>query len=171
MSALSEFIHSTISFEHVPINPIRRVGWAGLAFDRNFYENLAPADVWNAVFDVHKRTGPEAQVWGITVAELDANQRPRLIAPSADALHDYLLEETRFLCDGYLYSDAHNWLVRLDMDVTIFAGEQEFMQDVVRRAGGLPAVMARMTEDFEPGEGDPVGLGAFLRSLTAPLRT
>lgn len=146
---------------------MRDARWAGLAFDRNRHEELAPAEVWEAVFDVHAARASEVAV--ISANDLALDRAPASIAPSRAALMAYLGTGHRFLSDHYVLSPTHDWLCRLDQDVTLIAGDAGFIRDVVARCGGLHAVMERMLEDFDPGPTDPVGLHRYLVEMTRTL--
>lgn len=43
-----DFIAASLSDANPPDLPLLREDWAGMAFDRNLYEDFAPNDVWVA---------------------------------------------------------------------------------------------------------------------------
>lgn len=162
---------SVLSDAQPPDNPIIANGWAGIAFDRNCYADLAPTDVWNAWLDVHIRQSRSSSAIGIASFEdLAAGKEECSVEPDLDSLRRYWMEGERFLRDHYLFSSSFNWVVRLDQDVTLFAAERDFMREVIDGLHGLNSVMDRMIEDFDPGEDDPVGLQRFLSDITDELR-
>ena len=162
---------AVLSDAQPPDNPIVVNGWAGIAFDRNRYADLAPTDVWDAWLDVHIRNSCPSDAIGIaSLEDLAVGKEECRVEPSLDSLRRYWMEGERFLRDHYVFSLSFNWVVRLDQDVTLFAAERDFMREVIDRLHGLNSVMERMTEDFDPGERDLVGLRRFLSDITEELR-
>ena len=82
----------------------------------------------------------------------------------------YLGADFRFTSDHYVFSQAHEWLCRLDQDVTLIAGDADFIREVVASCGGLQSVMDLMIDDFDPGPSDSVGLRRYLAEITRSLR-
>ena len=170
-SSLKLKLLAVLSDAQPPDNPIVASGWAGIAFDRNRYADLAPADVWEAWLDVHKQQSCPSDAIGMaSLEDLAAGKEECRAEPTRDSLRRYWMEDERFLRDHYFFSSSFNWVVRLDQDVTLFAAERDFMREVIDRLHGLNGVMERMIEDFDPGEDDPVGLQRFLSDITDELR-
>jgi len=82
----------------------------------------------------------------------------------------YLGAEFRFTSDHFVFSQTHEWLCRLDQDVTLIAGDADFIREVVACCGGLKSVMDLMVDDFDPGPSDSVRLFRYLVELTGGLR-
>jgi hypothetical protein len=139
-----------------------------LAFDRNRHSDLAPAEIWDAVFKVH--SGRPLEIAVISADDLALDRPPSLMAPGRAALMSFLGADFKFTSDHYVFSQSHEWLCRLDQDVTLIAGEVDFIREVVARCGGLQSVMDLMLDDFDPGPSDPVGLFRYLVELTRGLR-
>jgi hypothetical protein len=168
---LKERLSVVLSRVQPPDNPIIATGWAGLAFDRNRYEDLAPLDVWRAWFNVYIQQSSASDAIGVVSEdELTRGENGVKLAPSLASLRQYWSEDGRFLRDHYVFAPDFTWVIRLDQDVTLFAAQLEYMGAVVARLHGLDSVMERMVVDFDPGEGDPVGLMGFLLEITNGLR-
>lgn len=164
------YLATVITEVQPPENPIVDLGWAGIAFDRNLYGDLAPTDVWEAWLAVHRDlTGPDAVLCVASVMDLERGARPELLLPHLESLRKYWRDDARFLRDHFVVSEESGFVVRLDQDVTLFVAKVSFLSEVVDRLGGLGSVMARMIDDFDPGETDPVGLQHYLDTLVAPL--
>jgi hypothetical protein len=101
----------------------------------------------------------------ISYEELRAGREPIRMIATLDALEKYWRDGMRFLSDHYVVSPSHGWIVRLDQDVTLFAGRHDFVAGVVRQIGGREAVEGRMAEDFDPGPDDEVHLGKYVKGL------
>ncbi len=145
-------------------------GWAGIAFDRNRYEDLAPTDVWEAWLAVHRDlTGPDVNLCVESFMDLAKGVRPDLLPPRLESLREYWSDDARFLRDHFVVSRESEFVIRLDQDVTLFVAKASFLSNVVDRLGGIGSVMARMVDDFDPGEGDSVGLQCYLDEIVAPL--
>ena len=166
--SLKQFVADALLPNNPPAVPLRLPHWAGLAFDRNRYSDLAPANIWDAIFKVQSCRASEVAV--ISSADVEWDRRPVLVAASREALVAWLGAEGRFLSDHYVYSQAHDWLCRLDQDVTLIAGDVAFIRDVVANCGGLNTVMEQMLDDFDPGTADSVSLRRYLDELTRSLR-
>lgn len=168
---IQTFIHGTLSPDLPPANPILRPGWGGLAFDRNRYQELAPSNVWNALLEMHCSLTPgNCEIFSITYVQLASGAQPESIPATLPDLDKFWKEDVRFLKDHYIFSPTHNWLVRLDQDVTLFVGERVFLGRVIDKLGGLDVVMEKMVDDMDPGPTDSVGLQRYLDSITHPLR-
>jgi hypothetical protein len=158
---------TVLSRDQPPENPIIAPGWAGIAFDRNRYSDLAPADVWSVWLGVHVRRSTASSAVGIVSEdELALGHTGVKVTPSLASLRSYWMEDSRFLRDHFVFAPDFTWVVRLDQDVTLFAAERDFMDEVVAHLHGLDCVMERMIEDFDPGEGDPEGLMRYLVDIT-----
>ena len=44
-----KFISDTLRPDYPPMMPLLKPDWSGLAFDRNFYTDLAPDFLWDAL--------------------------------------------------------------------------------------------------------------------------
>lgn len=71
--------------------------------------------------------------------------------------------------DHFLFSRNSRWVVKLDQDVTLFAGDVTFLADVVARLGGVEHVEKMMRRDLIGTVEDVVGLGGYVKGLLAPL--
>lgn len=163
---IAEFIDGRLTHELPPKSPLIRSDWSALAFDRNLYETFAPANVWSAWFDCHARTSHDpGAIAVVSFAERGSKDDMRTIPPSLASLQKYWDEDARFLSDHFVVSPNPEWIVRLDQDVTLFAGQQAFVACVLSQLGGKEQAMAVMEDDFRPGEGDHAGLREYLRSL------
>lgn len=168
---LKDNLFAVLSRAQPPDSPIIASGWAGLAFDRNRYEDLAPVDVWRAWFNVYNQQPSASHAIGVvSLDEVSRGENGVKLAPSLASLREYWSADSRFLRDHYVFAPDFTWVIRLDQDVTLFAAQLEFMSAVVARLDGLDSVMERMVDDFDPGEGDPVGLTGFLLGITKGLR-
>jgi len=154
------FINSVLAPLMVPDHPLKRKDWAGLSFDRNWHEDLAPTEIWQSLFAMHTRQH-KGDVYLIVV---DANQAERVEAfqPDLQAFRAKLDDGFGVLVAFYVLSPFEDWLVRIDYDVTLFCGNAALMRDVVNLAGGLDHVEAMMMEDFE-------GFEEYIRELVRPL--
>lgn len=167
---LRAYLASVITQAQPPESPIVEAGWAGIAFDRNLHEDLAPTDVWEAWLAVHRDLiGPDSALCAESFMDLEKGACPELLPPRLEALRRYWSDDARFLRDHYVVSRESGFVVRLDQDVTLFVAKVSFLSEVVDRLGGLGSVMARMIDDFDPGETDPVGLQRYLDAIVAPL--
>jgi hypothetical protein len=101
--------------------------------------------------------------------DMEKEARPELLSPRLESLREYWSDDARFLRDHFVVSRESGFVVRLDQDVTLFAANVSFLSEVVDRLGGVDSVMARMIDDFDPGEGDSVGLQSYLDAVVAPL--
>jgi len=164
----NQFVADTLLPDFPPAHPLRNPAWAGLAFDRNRYEDLAPAQVWDALFATHVRQGGPEKLLVISADDLGNGTAAR-VEPSRNAVMAYLQEDVRFLRDHYILSPRQDWLCRLDQDVTLIAGESGFLQEVVVACGGFSAVMDIMEDDFDPGPTDAAGLRRYLVELVRGL--
>ncbi|WP_080357423.1 hypothetical protein, partial [Stenotrophomonas maltophilia] len=94
---------------------------------------------------------------------------PVEIERGLDGLRSYWLEDGNFMRDHYLYSHDGRWVVKLDQDVTLFAGDVTFHANVVARLGGVEHVQKMMRRDLLGTAEDVVGLGGYVKGLLAPL--
>lgn len=164
------YLATVIAEVQPPESPIVGLGWAGIAFDRNLYEDLAPADVWEAWLSVHRDlTGPDAVLCVESFIDLERGARPELLPPCLQSLRKYWSDDAKFLRNHYVVSQESGFVVRLDQDVTLFVAKVGFLSEVIGRLGGLGSVMARMVDDFDPGKSDPAGLQRYLDAIVAPL--
>jgi hypothetical protein len=167
----SKFLRGALSEAQPPENPLVIKGWAALAFDRNLYEDLAPPDVWEAWLATHAElAGSDIAFRVLSVKDFNDGLKASTVRPDMESLRAYWEKDASFLFDHYVFSPVSRSLVRLDQDVTLFAGEVEFVAAVVGRLGGIDRVMSMMIHDFEPGEPDSTGLQGFLNEITQPLR-
>lgn len=166
-TAIASFIQGSLFPLLPPKNPLVRDDWAALAFDRNRYEDLAPAEVWTALIRVHSARPRDGSTLGvISYNELDSGGPATYLPSSMASLQKFWLEESRFLTNHYVFSPSFDWLVRLDQDVTLIAGEAVFIDSIVAESGGMNRVFAKMMEDFDPGAEDNEGLRGYLESIT-----
>lgn len=167
---IAEFVEAFLLPVVPPENPLRCDDWAGLAFDRNRHEDLAPVNIWSAFFATHNSCASSpSELDIISAPDLAKGMPPVRIAATLESLLTYLTEDVRFLKDHYVASVSQAWIVRLDQDVTLFSGEAEFMCRVVGRAGGRGAVLAQMRDDFDPGSDDSAGLERYLLHMMRPI--
>jgi len=143
-----------------------RSDWAGLAFDRNRYADFAPADVWAAW--IAEQTG-ESRLPDLKIIADDPRRpgarRAEEVLSSLPALRAYWGADSNFMFDHYVIPASRKWIIKLDQDVTLFAGESSFVYSVVDELGGYDNVMSRMEEDFAPGELDSAGLRRYLHAI------
>lgn len=167
-SPVSEFIENCLLPVLPPKNPLRRDTWSGLAFDRNRYENFAPDDVWSALFSCHIDMAMEPKTVGVVPFSEVGVKRAAWVEISADlaSLQKYWTEDFHFLKDHFVFSLSQEWIVRLDQDVTLFAGDGGFMNAVVAKLGGSNRVTAIMEDDFSPGVTDEAGLRQYIKAIT-----
>ena len=171
MTTISEFIAESISPAMPPSNPLLKINWGAMAFDRNRYEDLAPLAVWEALFAEHEESAREKNLMGLVSNKgLARGSDPVVAKAGVKSLQRYWSEDSKFLEDHYAFSLSYEWLARLDQDVTLIAGERGFLRRVVERLGGFEAVWDAMIEEFDPGPNDPVGLEKYLESITVNLR-
>lgn len=168
---LRSYLATVLTDAQPPDNPIVGAGWAGIAFDRNLHEDLAPTDVWEAWLGVHRdMVGPDAVLFVESLVSVDqAAARGAILLPNMESLRRYWMDDAKFLRDHYVISQKSGFVIRLDQDVTLFAANAGFLSKVIERLSGLGSVMSRMVDDFYPGEGDPIGLQHFLDEIVAPL--
>lgn len=160
------FINRALSRALPPESPLLIDAWSGMAFDRNRYESFAPADVWDAWLSSHTRISRSPSIIAVaSVPDIDSGLTARHIGAGLSSLEKYWREDANFLTDHYVFSATEEWIIRLDQDVTIFAGRSEFVRDVVAILGGYDRVLARMDDDFAPGKEDAAGLGRYLKKL------
>ena len=163
-----QFVAEALLPDYPPAIPLRKAHWAGLAFDRNRYSDLAPSEVWDALLHVHSARASEVAV--ISYGDLNSENPPTFVRADRAALMSYLHHDFRFTSDHYVFSPRHNWLCRLDQDVTLISGETQFMRQVVAHYGELESVMDIMVDDFDPGPTDSAGLQRYLIDLTQEIR-
>lgn len=166
--SVKQFVNDTLLPACPPAVPLRLKHWAGLAFDRNRYPDWAPSGVWDALLCVHSARTADVAV--ISSCDLAADSNPILIPADREALVAHLAHEFQFTSDHYVFSSEQNWICRLGQDVTLMTGEALFMRQVVERNGGLDSMRNIMTDDFDPGPKDPVGLLRYLTGLTQKIR-
>ncbi|MBL8405963.1 MAG: hypothetical protein JNL16_15575 [Dechloromonas sp.] len=160
-----QFVEESLLPDFPPTHPLRNPGWAGLAFDRNLYEDQAPEPVWDALFAAHVHRAGQEKVLVVAAEDLDRPSAGEPVEPSRAAVMAYLHENLHFLKDHYILPPTRTWLCRLDQDVTLIAGERDLMQEVVAACGGLESVRKIMESDFDPGPADSVGLRRYLVGL------
>jgi len=163
------FIDSVLRGALPPAHPLKRKDWAGLAFDRNCHEDLAPTSVWLALFSAHVKFNGDL----VRLLHTDGEGRDKLesIAPNVEQLRSRLDDGLAFIANFFVFSPNENWLVRLDYDVTLFCGEVPLIKDVVINSGGLDAVRGAMVDDFYGGyERQAWGLDRYIERLLEPLR-
>jgi len=162
-----DFINSSLSNNLPPSNPLLRPDWAGLAFDRNRYGDFAPDDVWTAWLVADTDGSRLSDI--LQIIPEDPRRQGRAgsaqVVSSLSALRTYWAADSNFMFDHYVIPASHKWIVRLDQDVTLFAGERCFVNAVVDKLGGYDNVMSQMEEDFSPGESDAAGLRRYLQTL------
>ncbi|WP_445427396.1 hypothetical protein [Alishewanella sp. HL-SH05] len=160
-----KFISDTLRPDYPPMVPLLKADWSGLAFDRNFYTDLAPAFLWDALLSFED--GSEVAV--ISFGDLELDKLPVFVQADRESLLSYLGNDFRFTADHYVFSQKQNWVCRLDQDVTLIAGETKLIQRLVDCCGGLESVMKIISCDFNSGQNDEYGLEKYLINLTAGL--
>ena len=160
-----KFISDTLRPDYPPMMPLLKRDWSGLAFDRNFYTDLAPDFLWDALLAFEN--GLEVVV--ISFGDLELDKKPAFVQPDRESLLSYLGCDFRFTADHYVFSQKQNWVCRLDQDVTLISGQTKLIQRLVDCCGGLEAVMKIMSCDFDSRQNDECGLEKYLINLTAGL--
>lgn len=169
-TAWLKFIGSVVLPTMPPDLPFATQGWAGMAFDRTVYEDLAPSVVWECWLETHNETvGYPSGLGAIRCMNGDDSLTPAHLKTDMDSIRAYWNENENFLRDHYLLSLDREWIVRLDQDTTLFLGKLDFMRSVVDRLGGLAEVKKMMNDDLIGDVDDVVGLGGYLDGLLAPL--
>jgi hypothetical protein len=128
---------------------------------------FAPDEVWNALFICHARLAVKPKlIYVIPFSEIDSNEISKYKTPAFfSAIKDYWSRDFNFLVDHYILSGSQEWIVRLDQDVTFFAGEKVFMGAVVGILGGINNVIKIMEDDFSPGVEDKAGLRKYIHEV------
>lgn len=85
-------------------------------------------------------------------------------------LRAYWLRNGNFMHDHYVFAADGRWVVRLDQDVTLFAGNLAFIGRVVGILGGAEYAEQIMRRDLIGDTEDVVGLEAYVKGLLAPLK-
>lgn len=165
-----DFIAGALSPATPPDAPLRRDDWAGMAFDRNIHEDFAPSQVWDAWMSTASEVAATASLRAIRYSTYLLGGVPEDVGEGLQALRSYWLSNGNFMHDHYVFSADANWVVRLDQDVTLFAGESTFMHRVVARLGGVASVEALVRADLIGDGEDVVGLGGYVEDLLAPLK-
>lgn len=164
-----DFIAASLSDANPPDLPLLREDWAGMAFDRNLYEDFAPNDVWVAWLSALSKHFADIAMCAVRCSESSDGGNPVEIERGLDGLRSYWLEDGNFMRDHFLFSRDGRWVVKLDQDVTLFAGDVTFLADVVARLGGVEHVEKMMRRDLIGTAEDVVGLGGYVKGLLAPL--
>ncbi len=164
-----DFIAASLSNATAPDLPLLREDWAGMAFDRNLYEDFAPNDVWGVWLSALSEHFADTAMCAVRCSESSDGGNPVEIERGLDGLRSYWLEDGNFLRDHFLFSRDGRWVVKLDQDVTLFAGDVTFLADVVARLGGVEHVEKMMRRDLIGTAEDVVGLGGYVKGLLAPL--
>lgn len=157
-----KFISETLLPNYPPKVPLIKANWSGLAFDRNFHSDLAPANVWDALLSFEENS----EVAVISFRDLEMEILPVLVRAGRESLMAYLTHDFRFTADHYVFSQEQNWICRLDQDVTLIAGETKLIQQLVNCCDGFESVMKIMSRDFYSGHNDECGLEQYLMNLT-----
>lgn len=151
-----------------PYNPLVKKDWSGFAFDRNRYEDLAPSEVWLSLFSQHVFFYQPQMIFAVAKLQ-DGNDVKELVAPQLYALREYWDGNAKFLRDHYVLSEGGEWVVRLDQDVTLFAGRSSFMRAVANGAGGAEFIKKIMKHEFDDDAESSLGLKAYVEALTKGL--
>jgi hypothetical protein len=171
MTMFADFIAESISPVLPPSNPLLKKNWGALAFDRNRYDDLAPSAVWEALFSEHGSSARHKEMIGLlSNTRLAQGYDPLVLPARLESLQHYWSEDAKFLEDHFVFSLSSEWLVRLDQDVTLIAGDCNFLRKVVARLGGFESVWGAMIEEFDPDPTDSVGLRSYLEAITTQLR-
>lgn len=160
-----KFISDTLRPDYPPMMPLLKPDWSGLAFDRNFYTDLAPDFLWDALLAFENGL----EVVAISFGDLELDKKPAFVQPDRESLLSYLGSDFRFTADHYVFSQKQNWVCRLDQDVTLVSGKTKLIQRLVDCCGGLESVMKIMSCDFDPAQNDECRLEKYLMNLTAGL--
>jgi hypothetical protein len=169
-TARPEFIESVVLPTMPPDLPFATQGWAGMAFDRTVYEDLAPRVVWECCLATHNETvGYPSGLGAIGYKNISAFPAVAQLKPDMDSIRAYWNGNDSFLRDHYVFSLDREWIVRPDQDTTLFLGKLDFIQSVVERLGGVADVRTMMSDDLIGDVDDVVGLGGYLDGLLAPL--
>lgn len=166
---LPDFIAASLSDAAPPDLPLLREDWAGMAFDRNLYEDFAPNDVWVAWLSALSEHLADIAICAVRCLECSDGGSSVEIERGLGGLRSYWLEDGNFMRDHYLYSRDGRWVVKLDQDVTLFAVDVTFLADVVARLGGVEHVEKLKRRDLIGTAEDGVGLGGYVKGLLAPL--
>jgi len=163
---VESFIRSNLSPSLPPANPLLRRDWIGMAFDRNLYELFAPQAVWEAWLKCHVDLClGNTSIEVVLEREIAWDSKVHSLRPSLDSLREFWRFNNNFLNDHYVLSESAAWIVRLDQDVTLFTGEQSFVNHVLSDLGGAEKVLNLMESDFSPDEPDSAGLNRYLKNL------
>lgn len=155
-------------------SPVLPAGWFAIAFNRNLYEDLAPRQVWDALFACVSENlggecwcyfGEESKVSNGEISSLDRVSLKREILLPA------LYADFRYLKDLVVVSPNLDWLVRLDQDVSSFAFRLEFSECIFGRLGGIEAVENRMLCDFDGTKGGASPVERFVSMLLSQAMT
>lgn len=169
-AAWLNFIESIVLPTMPPDLPFAIQGWAGMAFDRTSYEDLAPDSVWECWMAVHNQAaGYPSGLGAVRYRNASDLLSGVHIKPDMESIRTYWDENYSFLRDHYVFSLDQQWIIRLDQDTTLFLGKLDVMRSVVDRLGGVAEVRRMMVDDFIGGSDDVVGLGDYIDGLLAPL--
>ncbi|WP_303638227.1 hypothetical protein [Stenotrophomonas tuberculopleuritidis] len=166
-----DFIASSISTATPPDVPFVRNDWAGMAFDRNMHEDFSPDDVWSAWLSAVSEDAANVALCAIRCSAYAEGGMPVRIEGGLKGLRSHWMEDGNFMHDHYIFSSQSSWVVRLDQDVTLFAGSVEFLRRVITRLGGVECVEELMRRDLIGDAEDVVGLDHFVKGLLAPLKS
>ncbi|MNV29734.1 hypothetical protein D3C71_1209710 [compost metagenome] len=166
-----DFIANSISTATPPDVPFVRNDWAGMAFDRNMYEDFAPDEVWGAWLRAMSEDAANVALCAIRYSVYAEGGLPVRIEGGLKGLRSHWLENGNFLHDHFIFSSQGSWVVRLDQDVTLFAGNVAFLRRVIILLGGVECVEKLMRRDFIGDAEDIVGLDLYVKGLIAPLKS
>lgn len=165
-----EFIAGSISDVTPPDMPFVRDDWAGMAFDRNMYEDFAPSEVWDAWLRATLEDDSATDICAIQYSTYSERGAPVEVGDGMAGLRAYWLRNGNFMHDHYVFAADGRWVVRLDQDVTLFAGNLAFIGRVVGILGGAEYAEQIMRRDLIGDIEDVVGLEAYVKGLLAPLK-
>ena len=132
-----------------PADPFVRPDWMGVAFDRNRYETLAPAEWWDALSSSALLfAGDEALFAFPDDARSTASDVVELLPHEVSSVYGYLGREGNFMKDQWIVGRSLRWACLLDQDVSLFGGDAAFMAKCFETAGGRERLLDMMRDDF-----------------------
>lgn len=149
-----EFAESVFTGRFPHGNPFIRDEWIGVSFDRNRHEQLAPLEWWRVLVAFSKKKSHDQKIFAVEkTAEKTAFPSSNEVIAAAihhseKSIFEYLHEDARFLKDHYLVAESGEWACLLDQDVSLFGGDERFMETCFSEYGGRQLLLAQMRDEF-----------------------